>query len=81
MYGAAVSVNRVNELECRCAECGALTKEGRREKVEGAVGVAGGGGPGSTPATQAEIAVIVLLLEPRREMVRAVGVGGRSADG
>jgi hypothetical protein len=43
--------------------------------------VAGGGGPGSTPATQVEIAVIVLVLEPRREMVRAVGVGGRNSDG
>ena len=62
-------------------ECGAPSREGRREKVEGAVGVAGGGGPGSTPATQAEIAVIVLVLERRREMARVVGVGGRSSDG
>lgn len=42
--------------------------------------MAGGGGPGGTPATQAEIAVIVLVLERRRD-IRVVGVGGRSSDG
>jgi hypothetical protein len=73
--GSTASANAINDLERWRAVRGAPNREGRREKVADAGGLAGGGEPGSTPATQAEIAVIVL--EPRREMVPGVGVGGR----
>jgi hypothetical protein len=59
-------------------EGGAAIVEGRRGKVEVAAGLAGGGEPGSTSATQEEIAATVL--ERRREIERTVGVGGRSSD-
>lgn len=48
-----------NEI-CWRAGRGMSTREGRRENVEDAGGLAGGGEPGSIPATQAEIAVTVL---------------------
>jgi len=73
-----VSANEINDLECWRAVRGEPNREGRRAKVEDAGGLAGCGEPGSTPATHAEIVVIVL--ERRREMVRTVGVGGRGAE-
>jgi hypothetical protein len=60
-------------------ERGVLDSEGRRAKLEGTAGLTGGGEPGSTPATQAEI--VVMVLERRREMALPVGVGGRGSSG
>ena len=75
--GSAALANEINDLERWRAVRGVPNREGRREKAADAGGLTGAGEPGSTPATHAEMAVIVL--EPPREMVRAVGVGGRGA--
>jgi hypothetical protein len=58
--GSGVSANEISDLECWRAGRGMPTREGRRENVEDAGGLAGGGEPGSIPVTQAEIAVTVL---------------------
>jgi hypothetical protein len=76
--GSRVSANEINVLECWRAVRGGPNKEGRREKVEDVGGLAGGGEPGSTPATQVEIAATVL--ERRWEIVSTVGVGTRGDD-
>jgi len=55
-----VSANEISDLECWRAERGMLNREGRRDNVEDAGGLAGGGESGSIPATQAEIDVTVL---------------------
>jgi hypothetical protein len=55
-----VSVNEINDLERWRAIRGEPNIEGRRERVEDAGGLVGCGEPGITPATQAEIVVIVL---------------------
>jgi hypothetical protein len=55
-----VSPNEINDLECWRAGRGMSNREGRRENVEDAGGLAGGGEPGSIPAAQEEIAVTVL---------------------
>jgi hypothetical protein len=77
--GSGVSANEINDLEYWRAVRGRPNKEGRREKVEDVGGLTGGGEPGSTPATHAEIAVTVL--ERRREIIRTVGVGARGGGG
>jgi len=74
-----VLVNEMKDLERLRGECCEPNREGRREKVEGSGGLRGGGEPGSTPATQAEIAVTVL--DRRREILRTDGVGGRGSEG
>ena len=71
-----MSANEMNDLECWRALRGEPNGEGRREEVEDAGRLAEGGEPGSTPATQAEIVVMVL----RWEMVRPVGVCGHGAE-
>jgi hypothetical protein len=76
---SGASANEMNVLEYWRVVRGGPNKEGRREKVEDVGGLAGGGEPGSTPATQVEIAVTVL--ERRREIVRTVGVGTRGGGG
>jgi hypothetical protein len=58
--GSGESANEISDLECWRAECGMPNREGRRENVEDAGGLAGGGEPGSIPPTQADIAVTVL---------------------
>ena len=58
--GMGVSANEISDLECWRAGRDTPNSEERRENVEDVGGLAGGGEPGSIPATQAEIAVTVL---------------------